>query len=113
MVNDPFLRDLMVDTLVYCINREVTSFDDGDTARQYFEAGGHAHIVVSDIDLPRLSGMELLSYLKSRNPEIIFIAMSDRGEHEELLKKSDADGFLIKPFEINDLFEIVQHYVID
>ena len=45
-------------------------------------------------------------------PGIVFIAVSGMPERETALKGAGADAFLAKPFDIKDLFNIVQHYVV-
>ncbi len=110
--DDTLIRDLMVDTLTYCVNRKVTGFENTLAAWRFFENGGHAHMVLSGVDMPDMSGTELLHNLKKKDPAVIFIAMSSVPEHEVLLKNKGADAFLAKPFDINDLFNIVQHYVV-
>lgn len=39
--------------------------------------------------------------------------MSGRKENETKAQAAGADAFLGKPFTINDLFKIVQHFVVD
>ncbi len=64
------------------------------------------------MDMPGMSGMELLSKVKSTFPDIIFVAMSSVPEHEAALLQKGAHAFLAKPFDINDLFNIVQRFVV-
>lgn len=110
--DDALIRNLTVDALTYSVNREVKSFDSGQKAWRYLESGGGVHMLISDIDMPEMDGITLLKHVKNRFPDIIFIAMSGVPEHETVMKKNGADGFIGKPFDINDLFDLVQHYVV-
>ncbi len=115
--DDSGIRKLTVNALTYCVNREIISFRDGQAAWQYLEEGGEADIVISDVDMPLMNGFELLSKCKAqwteKGTEKIFILMSGRKINEEKAELNGADGFLGKPFAINDLFNIVQCYVVD
>ncbi len=70
-------------------------------------------MVISDVDMPEMDGFELMEKFKARYPEKVFIIMSGVSENEKKSRKSGATGFLAKPFEINDLFNIVQCFVVD
>ena len=102
-----------MNALTYCVNREVKSFDSTLSAWNYIEGGGGADIIISDVDMPGMSGLELLSKIKSKDPDKIVILMSGHAENEIKLKNSQANAFLAKPFQVDDLFNIVQCYVVD
>ena len=113
MDDDSGIRKLTVNALTYCVNREIISFADGLAAWQYLDKGGDADIVISDVDMPMMNGFELLSKCKARWEDKIFILMSGRRTNAEKAELSGADAFLGKPFAINDLFNIVQCYVVE
>lgn len=111
--DDHLIRKLTVTALSYCVNREVKSFRSSLQALDYVETGAPVDIVISDVDMPDMNGLELMAKIKEKDPEKIFIIMSGVAEHESRSRMAGATAFLAKPFEINDLFSIVQCYVVD
>ncbi len=63
--------------------------------------------------MPDMNGFELMSRVKEKHPEMIFIIMSGVAEYEKKSQLAGANAFLAKPFEINDLFSLVQCFVVD
>ncbi|RME65548.1 MAG: response regulator, partial [Nitrospirae bacterium] len=67
----------------------------------------HPDIIVSDIAMPEMDGIELCRELRSRDEfaEVPFIFLTAHGEPEERVKglKSGADDYVIKPFDIEEL----------
>jgi two-component system response regulator PilR (NtrC family) len=70
-------------------------------------------VVLTDISMPGLSGVELLGHIRQRysdTPVIIVSGIDDR-EHEEGLKKLGAFDFLMKPFSLEGVEESVKRAV--
>jgi CheY-like chemotaxis protein len=97
---------------MYCVNRNVLSFENGLEAWNYINSSDGIDIVVSDVDMPEMDGIELLSRIKDSYPDKICILLSGDVSNEKSAKKMGADVFLAKPFKIVDLFDIVQTYVV-
>lgn len=111
--DDTVMRQLAVTALAYCVNREVLSFESPANALDYLRQGNEVDIVISDVDMPQINGFELMSRVKEKNPEKIFIIMSGVPDYEKTSRERGADAFLAKPFEINDLFDLVQCFVVN
>ena len=111
--DDILLRKLTVTALSYCVNRKVVSFSGGRQAWEFIKTTGDVDIVISEAEMPDMSGFDLMAKVRERYPETIFIIMSGVAEHEDRSRKEGATAFLAKPFEINDLFNIVQYFVVD
>ena len=62
-------------------------------------------VVVTDMVLPDIDGIKLLSIIKSRYPDLKVIVISGYGgaETPEQVKQGRGDGFMAKPFETEDL----------
>jgi DNA-binding NtrC family response regulator len=67
-------------------------------------------LVVSDLHMPDMSGLELLTSIKSHNPAIPVILVTGYGVEKarESAGKWRADGFLGKPFRIADLQALIE-----
>ena len=111
--DDILLRKLTVTALSYCVNRKVVSFSGGRQAWEFIKTTGDVDIVISEAEMPDMSGFDLMAKVRERYPETIFIIMSSVAGHEDRSRKEGATAFLAKPFEINDLFNIVQYFVVD
>ena len=110
--NDQLTRDFIVNVMMYSVNREVMAFADGQAFKAYLQAGGTVNIVLSEIQLPEVSGFELLKSTRKDHPNIIFVCMSANPADETAATELGADAFLAKPFVLQDLFDIVQQFVV-
>jgi CheY-like chemotaxis protein len=109
--DNKLIRELVVNVFMYCVNRNVLSFENGVEAWKYLTSHGRADIVVADVDMPKMNGFELLSKIKKKYPGKICIIMSGDPSNEKSARELGADSFLAKPFNLKDLFNIVQTYV--
>jgi DNA-binding NtrC family response regulator len=109
---DLLVRDFVSTVLMYCVNREVLSFDNGTAAWRYLEGSDSPDIVISEVGIAGLNGFELLAKFKKRHPEKKFLLMSANPDDEKIARESGADAFLAKPVSVNDLFKVVETFVV-
>ncbi len=110
--DDKLIRDFVTSVLMFSVNREVRSFSNGFSAWDYIEAPDNADIIVSDVDMPEMTGFELLAKIKKTSPEKKCIIMSGDPGNEPTARRLGADAFLAKPFSVDDLFKIVETFVV-
>jgi CheY-like chemotaxis protein len=67
-------------------------------------------LVVSDVHMPDMSGIDLLTSIKTHNPAIPVILVTGYGVERaaEAVGKCKADGFLGKPFQIAELKSVIE-----
>ena len=106
------VREFTVDVLEFCVNRQIASFDNGNDAWHYIKENGNAHIIVAEADLPGMNGFDLIERIKKSSPEKTCIIMSQSHSNERRADELGADAFLAKPFYVDELFELVQRFVI-
>ncbi len=61
-------------------------------------------IIITDCDMPGMSGIELTALLRSMNPSLSIIGISADRKGEDFLK-AGADLFISKPFKLSSLLE--------
>jgi len=70
---------------------------------------GSFDLLVTDLVMPSISGVAIISIVKERYPKIPIIAITGWGEHPEALAtEAKADIVLEKPFELEEFLRIVQ-----
>jgi CheY-like chemotaxis protein len=101
--DNPNMSSLLVEML------EVFKYDalratDGRDALDRIEKGDIS-MVITDMRMPKMSGLELLQAVKERNPELPVVVISGYSvdEVDSDIVKSKADGFLNKPFMMSDI----------
>ena len=112
MDKDRLAREFTVDVLEFCVNRSVKAFENGNDAWEYIRSNGTDHIVITEADLPEMSGFDLIANIKKSFPDKTCIIMSQSHAYEKQAEEIGADAFLAKPFYVDEIFEIVQRYVI-
>lgn len=67
-------------------------------------------LVVSDVHMPDMNGIELMTSIKSKNPEFPVILVTGYGVEDARKTAGEyhADGFLGKPFRIEELRQIIE-----
>ncbi|MDW0280281.1 MAG: response regulator [Nitrososphaeraceae archaeon] len=92
----------------------VVSFNDPVIALEHFAANKDAYVlVISDLRMPGLNGLELLKKVKSSNPKVRTILMSAYNFDEDLLflkymEEGTIDSSIDKPITINRLCQRVR-----
>ena len=110
---DVIVRNFIVSTLMYSVNREILTFDDGFDAWVYFEESGFPDMIIADVNLQEIDGLALTSKVKKASPETVVVLFSDSPGNESKARKQGSDAFLAKPFGVNELFNLVQTFVVE
>jgi DNA-binding response OmpR family regulator len=108
---DLLVRDFVTTVLMYCVNRDVLSFDNGMAAWRYVESTDSPDIIISEVSVSGLNGFEFLAKFKAKHPTKKCLLMSANPEDEKVARDSGADAFLAKPVNVNDLFKVVEAFV--
>jgi two-component system KDP operon response regulator KdpE len=82
---------------------EVVAAIDGQEALERFEEGG-VDLIVTDLAMPRLGGLELVQEIRRRDPVPILV-LTVRNEEREKVRLLDAgaDDYVTKPFGVAEL----------
>jgi len=105
--DDPGLRE----SLERALTREgyrIVLASDGRAALERFQAGG-IDLIVTDLKMPGLTGLELLRAAKAIAPDVDVILLTAFGTVEEAVKamKDGAYDFLTKPFRREQLLKLI------
>jgi two-component system response regulator AtoC len=101
--DDPGVRDYM-EALVSRQGYEVVAVADGEQALLSLETS-QPDLVTLDVVLPGMDGLETLSELKKRLPEVPVVMLSGHGQARNIVEamRLGASDFLRKPFEVEEL----------
>lgn len=87
------------------VGYDVSSFEDGLAAVQNLESFRDVDLVVTDLKMPRVDGIDLLKKVREVNREAGFLIVTGHGTVETAVEalKAGADDYILKPL---DLFEL-------
>lgn len=102
----------ILDTLNMLLTREfdVLTADSADAAQQFF-ATRKVDIILSDQKMPRVSGVQLLEWVKVNSPRTIRLMMTGFAEVEETINainRGEVFRFLLKPWQPDHLHEVLR-----
>ena len=85
-------------------DHQVVAFGNGEEALAHFRQHG-AEIVLSDLKMPRLGGMELLARVKEINPEVPVFIITGHSSLDGAVAavKNGAYDYIAKPFDPDDV----------
>ena len=80
----------------------------GDEARARL-ASGSADVVLLDLMLPGVSGLDLLAEAQAQDPDRMVVVLTGRADEPSIVEamRRGAMEYLIKPFEVDDLVAVV------
>ncbi|UCF01917.1 MAG: diguanylate cyclase [Deltaproteobacteria bacterium] len=101
--NDPGIRELLHEIITHLGHRVITAVDGIDALEKLTD--DHFDIVITDISMPRMDGIELIKRIKTDFDDVDVIAIT---AYEMTYKYTDiialgASDFISKPFNIDEL----------
>jgi len=94
------------------LSREGIAFNSFATAQEALDAlsGGAPEVLVSDIRMPGLSGLELLNTVKQRHPAVPVIVMTAYSDLDSAVAafQGGAYEYLPKPFDVDQAVELIR-----
>ena len=104
------IRDILVNSGAYEVVGEAAN---GEEALKVFAQGG-IDVILTDVMMPKMNGIELLKKLKEIEPTIVVIVMTGFAEKDVILNalKADADDFIAKPINLLQLKTAVEKALI-
>jgi CheY-like chemotaxis protein len=89
----------------------VTLAFDGQEAMDALEHGDRVDLVVLDLMMPRLSGLDVLDRIRSndalRDLPCVILTAAGQEEYERNARQSGATAFLTKPFSPKKLYTLI------
>lgn len=119
-------KEDIVATVGFCFEQEgyevLTAFD-GHQALE-LARGKSPHLIVLDVMLPKENGYQVARFLREdwkagkleRKPKILLLTARtvSNAEREDFLQTwSGADGFMYKPFDLEDLVRLVKKMLVE
>ncbi len=111
--NDPSLRDTLRE-LLELKGLQVETAPDGLDALSKMK-NLHFDMVLTDLHMPRLNGLELLESITGRNPRVTCVLMSSQLSRDikSYARQIGVYANLDKPFLTEKLFSIIEHSMRD
>lgn len=104
----------VVARLLMKLGYDVSSAEDAEKAIAMFDDGADFDLVVTDIVMPGLSGIEMSEVLKARFPTLRFLFISGYASRElGIAPSAPPEPFLPKPFTMQELADEVRNALAD
>lgn len=103
----------MLGAMLDRVGHETITVSDGEEAVEVFHSE-EIDVVVTDLQMPGMGGLELIARLKNGSPRPTIIAFSGAGYHQlEIALAAGADATLAKPVGVNELLAAIAMAVTD
>lgn len=115
VVDDEMMSRTVVSTLLKRFKYTVTTAEDGAEAMELLKSAppGTYHLVLTDVKMPQMNGIELLQYIRSeetlRSVPVVMMSSFDQGDVICACEEGGAEEYLVKPVTQKEVANIWQH----
>ncbi len=110
--DDEVVQKLFSEILVK-VFAHVSIASNGQEGLELFKKNEYNYdVVVSDIKMPELNGLDMIEEIKKINPSIPCILTTAHGEFDYFMKANEIGvyRYIQKPLDINELFEAIADF---
>ena len=86
---------------------------NGQEGLNLFKANSNTlDFVVSDVQMPEMDGLEMISEIRKVNPDIPCILITSHGEFDYFMRANELGvyRYIQKPLDVNELFEAINDF---
>ncbi|MCF8535895.1 MAG: response regulator transcription factor [Rhodoluna sp.] len=101
--DEPGVRDMLADALRMQGYAAASAADGHAALREIYE--GNFDLIISDVNMPKVNGFELLERLRATGDETPVILLTARGDRADVAVgfRAGADDYVTKPFGLEEL----------
>jgi DNA-binding NtrC family response regulator len=112
--DNPHMCNLLVDILEMFGYQGIKA-KDGEEALSLLKKEKNFELVITDLRMPNLGGMDLLKSIKGEDPSlpVVVITAFGKSDTKDDVMAAKADGYLAKPFKVNEIEDLLKqlfHY---
>lgn len=106
--DERFIREVLADFLGM-EGYQVRTAEDGAAASKELDRSKY-DVVITDLKMPNMGGLDLLREIERKSPEAVTIVMTGFGTVETAIDamKRGAHDYVLKPFKVEQVLEIVR-----
>lgn len=105
----PTMRKIVRNLLKQIGYENVIDADDGITAKEVLETNDSIEFIISDWNMPQMTGLELLKWVRSNDKvkHLPFLMITAEAEKDNIIEavKSGVNNYIVKPFSAGTLKE--------
>ena len=109
--DNPHMSSLLSDILEF-FDYGALGARDGEEALKVLDKDS-VDMVITDLKMPRMGGLDLLSAIKDKFPELPVVVITGFGtdSSESDAYAAHADGFLAKPFKVDEIKGLLKKHL--
>ncbi len=110
VVEDNQISFKLIHAVLTQVRTNVVHATNGRKAIEACESGAHFDMVLMDMQMPEVDGLEATRRIKEIRPELPIVATTANtyDETARACKEAGCDGFLTKPLQFRKMFELMQ-----
>ena len=113
VVEDVQINFILIKRLLRNTGAEVVWLENGQEAVDFFKEGNEADLVLMDIRMPVMNGIDATKLIKSYNPNVIVIIQTACVVVDSIegVEESNCDDYIFKPIIAENFFEKLSQYL--
>ncbi len=113
VVDDEEILRMLLCEKIKAMGYECDTASDGMEGIELVRKNNNYDLVLLDVHMPRLNGIDTLKFLKAHDPDIsvIMVSASQDLDHVRTALKLGAYDYILKPFEIFDIERAVERAI--
>jgi two-component system cell cycle response regulator DivK len=111
VVEDTLMSFTLLKTILSKVRADVVHAADGAAAIEMCRESDRFDVVIMDLQMPGISGLDATRAIKEIRPELPVIAATANtfDDEEKSCREAGCDEFITKPLKFERLFEIIQN----
>jgi len=103
--DEKLLRESLNQALKHFVKKIILAADGKEAVEKYNQ--NNIDLIISDIHMPRMNGIELLQKIREKNQKIPFYFLTAFTEIQEMEKAQNlgVNGYIVKPLNIKTLIK--------